>query len=641
MKKIKRLFTFAMALMIALSCFGISVSAVESDAPDDNGNMELDVVFVLDSSGSMAESDPNRVAPDAFKLFVDLCDDSCGVGYTIYSEKIKESENITALDQKHLNELRSKIAQMNTNPYGDTDIGLGLSKAFEIHKASKDFDSNRKKAVILLSDGNTHLIDNSKSPEQLKKEIDSALTSLSENNIPVYAIGLNYDGTLDKKETQNIADKTHGKAYETKSSNELPGIISDIFADIYSINGSQKEITKDGNVEIYIKDRSVFYVNIVIRSRLSIDELNPVLLNPRRENMDLSGGDKNIKMTTTGSYTLIKLIYPTSGRWKLHLDNATNENCIVTQLDFYSIFVKQKIFDLDNTIVLGQETRIEATLNKTDSIIDDPDLIDDISMTTTIIGGKEPITVKLEKQSNSSFSGSFFIQEEGNYKIITEATSDKFRKESLPLELTVKKYTDEEIAKIRARTHTDIPIDAETSLPTSDNPVDYVLLIAGFLGVIVLIIAAVIVVLKIRERNENQALSAFSAEPDDAHRNYDKAPKESAPEIERVKEGPKATDPDYVYIPIVEHGSLESLIKKGPDEAFNANADDYKVDESLEAIIRKGPDNNLGVGKAEEDFNDFDNTQDEGYQSGNNLSEMFGGLDDEGPVNLNKKNNNS
>ena len=69
MKKIKRLFTFAMALMIALSCFGISVSAVESDAPDDNGNMELDVVFVLDSSGSMAESDPNRVAPDAFKRF--------------------------------------------------------------------------------------------------------------------------------------------------------------------------------------------------------------------------------------------------------------------------------------------------------------------------------------------------------------------------------------------------------------------------------------------------------------------------------------------------------------------------------------------------------------------------------------------
>ena len=639
MKKIKRLFTFTLALIIALSCFCISVSAVESDAPDDNGNMELDVVFVLDSSGSMAESDPNRVAPDAFKLFVDLCDDSCGVGYTIYSEKIKESEDITALDQNHLNELRNKIAQMNINPYGDTDIALGLSKAFEIHKASKDFDSKRKKAVILLSDGNTHLIDNSKSPEQLKKEMDSALTSLSDNDIPVYAIGLNYDGTLDKNETQNIADRTHGKAYEAKSSNELPRIISDIFADIYSINGSQKEITKDGNVEIYIKDKSVFYVNIVIRSRLSIDELNPVLLNPRREDVDLGGGDKNIKMTTTGSYTLIKLIYPTSGRWKLHLDNATNENCVVTQLDFYSIFVKQKITDLDNTIVLGQETQIEATLNKADGVINDHDLIDDISMTTTITGGKEPITVDLERQG-SSFVGSIFLNEEGSYKIITEAKSDKFRKESLPLDLTVKKYTDEEIAKIRARTGVNTPIDVETSLPTSDDPVDYVLWIAGFLGLIVLIVAVVIVILKVRERNENAALSAFSAEPDDAHRSYDKAPKESAPEIERVKEGPKATDPDYVNIPLVEHGSLESLIKKGPDEAFNANADDYKVDESLEAIIRKGPDNNLGVGKAEEDYNDFDNTQDEGYQSGNNLSDMLGGLDDEGTVSLKKKNNN-
>ena len=640
MKKIKRLFTFTLALIIAMSCFCISVSAVESDAPDDNGNMELDVVFVLDSSGSMAESDPNRIAPDAFKLFVDLCDESCGVGYTIYSEKIKESENITALDQKHLNELRSKIAQMNTNPYGDTDIGLGLTKAFEIHKASENFDSTRKKVVILLSDGNTHLIDNSKSPEQLKKEMDSALTSLSDNNIPVYAIGLNYDGTLDKKETQNIADKTHGKAYETKSSNELPGIISDIFADIYSINGSQKEIKKDGSVEIYIKDRSVFYVNIVIRSRLSIDELNPTLLNPRREEVKLDGSDKNIKMTNTGSYTLIKLIYPTSGRWKLHLDNATNENCIVTQLDFYSIFVKQKISDLDNTLVLGQETQIEATLNKTDGIINDHDLIDDISMTAIITGGKEPVKVDLTRQG-TSFFGSFMLNEEGTYTIITEAKSDKFRKASQPLELAVKAYTDEEIAKIRARTAANTPIDVETSLPTSENPVDYVLLIAGFLGLIVLIIAIVIVILKVRERNENAALSALSAEPEDAHKNYDKTPKESAPVVEKVKEGPKATDPDYVDIPIVEHGSLESLIKKGPDEAFNANADDYKVDESLEAIIRKGPDNNLGVGKVEEDYNDFDNTQDEGYQSGNNLSEMFGGLDDEGPVSLKKKNNNN
>ena len=89
----KRIISLFMAVFIALSCFCISVSAVESDIPEGNGNMYLDVVFVLDSSGSMLESDPNRVAADAFSLFVDLCDDTCGVGYTIYSH-IRQTTDI-------------------------------------------------------------------------------------------------------------------------------------------------------------------------------------------------------------------------------------------------------------------------------------------------------------------------------------------------------------------------------------------------------------------------------------------------------------------------------------------------------------------------------------------------------------------
>ena len=181
----KRIISLFMAVFIALSCFCISVSAVESDIPEGNGNMYLDVVFVLDSSGSMLESDPNRVAADAFSLFVDLCDDTCGVGYTIYSHIIKESEKITTLDDNHLSELRNKISGMNRNPQGDTDIALGLNKALELHKLNnKEGEENdRKKAVILLSDGNTHLIDGSKSDKQLEKEMNDVLQSLSETHM--------------------------------------------------------------------------------------------------------------------------------------------------------------------------------------------------------------------------------------------------------------------------------------------------------------------------------------------------------------------------------------------------------------------------------------------------------------------------
>ena len=99
-------------------------------------------------------------------------------------------------------------------------------------------------------------------------------------------------------------------------------------------------------------------------------------------------------------------------------------------------------------------------------------------------------------------------------------------------------------------------------------------------------------------------------------------------------------EPEYVNVPLVEHGSLESLIKKGPDDAFNSNSDAYQTDASLEAIIKKGPDNDLGFGSTAsmEELNEFDNTEKETYQPGHDFSSLFGGFDNQsGGVDLNKK----
>ncbi len=635
----KRIISLFMAVFVALSCFCVSVSAVESDIPEGNGNMYLDVVFVLDSSGSMLESDPNRVAADAFSLFVDLCDDTCGVGYTIYSHIIKESEKITTLDDKHLSELRNKISGMNRNPQGDTDIALGLNKALELHKLNEQEsgDSDRKKAVILLSDGNTHLIDGSKSDKQLEKEMNDVLGSLSEMEIPVYAIGLNYDGTLDKKETQKIASGTNGKAYEAKASEELPAIIADIFADVYEIKGDKKEIKDDGSVEVYIKDKSVSYVNLVIRSKLSLDQLNLKLLTPRREEVDISGNDENFVVTSTGSYILIKMVSPVSGRWKLVLDEAANnENCIVTQLDFYSMYVKQNITDLDNTLIVGESTGISASLYNESGIVRDKTLTENVKMITTVSGNGETKTIELSRQDNNVFAGNIFLDTEGTYIVVTTAQSDNFNKQSTPITLVAKKYTEEEIAKIRRATGGDGEVsryDMSEHTPVfSPIVIISAVLTAAVLGVIILIVA-----LKLKERKDQLGLSLARATP---HEENTEPPAPPAPPIEKVKPMADPGEPEYVNVPLVEHGSLESLIKKGPDDAFNSNSDAYQTDASLEAIIKKGPDNDLGFGSTAsmEELNEFDNTEKETYQSGHDFSSLFGGFDNQsGGVDLNKK----
>ena len=81
------------------------------------------------------------------------------------------------------------------------------------------------------------------------------LKALKEKNIPVYSIGLNYDKTLDKKELEKISSTTGGTTYETSTSDKLTGIISDIFSNIYELDGIPKEIV-DGKVTIEVKDSS-------------------------------------------------------------------------------------------------------------------------------------------------------------------------------------------------------------------------------------------------------------------------------------------------------------------------------------------------------------------------------------------------
>ncbi len=126
------------------------------------------------------------------------------------------------------------------------------------------------------------------------------------------------------------------------------------------------------------------------------------------------------------------------------------------------------------------------------------------------------------------------------------------------------------------------------------------------IGVILLAAGVVVVILVVVNKHSKgpRALSIRDAEEQEAQPDYSDRPKPKAPPIEMAKEQPKPTDPDYVKIKLVEHGSLESLIKKGPEDAFNKSSEAYKTDESLEKLIRKGKEDPFAVGTEESSTSD-------------------------------------
>lgn len=577
-----------MVFVVAGSCFSVAVFAEDEDLFE-NGNMDLDVVFVLDHSSSMASADPNHIAPDAFNLFVDLVDDSCGAGYVVYNHKIVDSSDVVSFENKNsIDSMKKKISTLGNNPEGDTDIALGITKAKDIFE-KREKEEGRKRAVILLSDGNTDLPSGPRTVEESRKEMDETLKALAADEIPVYSIGLNYNGTLDKNECSKIAESTNGKAFEAKNSDELTSILSDIFADIYNIKGTKLEIV-DGNVSFKVNNNSVFYLNIIIESKFTLQQLNPVLTMPDGSNLPLD--DESVKVTSAGSYTLVKLMYPKAGDWNMHLDNATKDNCKITQLDFYSVVVKQSV---SGNIKPGEKLAVSATLNDGRDVITDYDLLATLSMKAYVKekNAPEAAIMTLEKGKRGVYTGVMQINNPGEYTIYTIAKNDRFEKRSDSVVITV----GDGVSDPALVSQTEEPEISEESYGMILTIITYVII--AVVSVVLLIILIFIIRAVIKAKAEKDTVETKPATPPPPPKPEAPRPKPQ-PQPEPKQKAPEpAKDPEYVDIPLIEHGALEDLIKRGSDDSFNKKAEDFHSDADLEKIVKKGTDDSFNS-KAED-----------------------------------------
>jgi len=422
--KIKKILLFVViCMMLTICCCPLNVAAEDLVAEMDT-EMNLDVVFAIDISQSMTESDEKKIALDAFNLLVDECDETCGIGYVMFTQKIKNEKvkSIVNIDTaSNVAALKNGIAAVRKSGYdvtGNTYIALGLSKAKELLDESKKADPNRHRAIILLSDGNTFLNKKNGDPkttEEAKEELNQVtVPELKKAGYPVYAIGLNADGSLDKKEMEEIAAKTGGMAFFPNSAKDIPEIVASITAE-YLHTKDTTEVLNDGKISFKVENESVYAVYILLNTSKTREEMNPRLISPSNHQVALDGN--NIKVTSTASYTLIKLFSPDKGTWMLELNGVTNNNCHILSRTIYSMYLKQLV---DPAYVTGQNVKISVSLNGRDGIINDKDFINTVSVSSNI-SGAENKNIALTNKGNGVFEGEFLINSEGRYNIVSEA----------------------------------------------------------------------------------------------------------------------------------------------------------------------------------------------------------------------------
>lgn len=277
---------------VALSLLFPKTAYAEEIVPDKE---TMDVVFVIDCSGSMKTNDPSKMGLSMVQAFIDTVQtENIRVGYVAYNDSIlafSVPESIAASEKREL--LKEEIGAITYG--GDTDIGMGVSYAYGLFPT----EENARQIMVLISDGETDLPRSSeRTKEQSDQELEQCVRQCVEENVQIYTVAFGqYDGS--KEYLNEIAAQTGAESYSAGGPEELIEVLYGIFQDslTYKIQQFSSGTYAGGSQEIKC-----------VLDAPYLDEINILLLSsePVGETI-VRYGTEEIPLTGLSNYAVGKI----------------------------------------------------------------------------------------------------------------------------------------------------------------------------------------------------------------------------------------------------------------------------------------------------------------------------------------------
>lgn len=300
----------------------------------------LDILFVVDCSGSMNSTDKNRIALDTIKMFIDTVNSNAvQIGYVAYNDSIISSLTPSSLQtQSERDLLKSKIDTLPRKGY--TDISIGLKHTTDM--LTSQTNPNTIPLIILLSDGETDLPPSSlRTLTDVQADLQDALLCASASNIPIHTIALGEDYS-DTLMLERIAIKSEGQFYSSPSSDNLMGILNAVIAPYSLLTTSPiSQLSSDMASEplnISVPNDSVEELNLIFRSSPSVTVPSIVC------------EAEAFEVSSSNLYTAIKIKKPAKQTIQIHWNSTSNEPIYFQSIFNYGFDV---LLSLPDTISKG------------------------------------------------------------------------------------------------------------------------------------------------------------------------------------------------------------------------------------------------------------------------------------------------
>lgn len=423
-------------LMLTFSMLLLPMAGIIPTAHAASQSSKIDAVLVVDVSNSMNSSDKNKIGNEAMKMFIDMLSvQGDKVGIVAYTDQIEREKALLEIKSNtDKQELKHFIDQLNRGTY--TDIAVGVSEAVKILEDGAD--PSHEPMIVVLADGNNALNKKSnRTQAQSDQELNKAVEDAKNKNIPIYTIGLNADGKLNKEALADLSKRTGAKSFETSSADDLPQILSEIFASHLKLNiVPVQSMTGNGkyqDVTVNVPNANVLEANISIMSSQPVDIK---LMDPSGQSIPVPSNE--VLISKSKSYTLVKMLKPVQGDWKLQVKGADKNKIDINLVFNYDLElaldpIPQKTYKKGDTIDIG------AYLMSNGQKLQDNGLYSNM---TAVLQVKDLGTGKVSEMpltnAGDHFEGTYTVPDQKAYELIVKAEEKSFYRESDPVTINAK-----------------------------------------------------------------------------------------------------------------------------------------------------------------------------------------------------------
>ncbi|KZE80360.1 hypothetical protein AV654_12705 [Paenibacillus elgii] len=428
-KIIKALLRPAAALLLAV-LMPLQAAAAPAGAVD----MKMDAVLSVDVSTSMNESDVNKVSNEAMKMFVDMASvQGDKIGLVAYTDQVMREKALLPINSAaDKQDLKSFIDKLSKGPY--TDIAVGVSEAVKVLESGTE--PGHVPLIVLMTDGNNSL-NAGRTQQQSDQELNDAIKKAQDKGIPIYTIGLNADGTLNKAVLERISNETKGKSFITSTADNLPQILSEIYASHFKL----KVVPLTGfvangqfqDVKVTIPNASVQEANISIMSSKPVEVK---LFDPSGKEQKIPSD--RVVYTASSAYSLLKVLTPAQGDWKLQVKGVQKEKININLVYNYDLQLVMEPL-ASTTLKPGDEVQVKAYLQTAGQKTADADLYKGLKASAVLTDldtkktEEKPLTIGAQ-----GIAGSFKVPDAHDYELKIKAEGANFLRETAPVKLTAK-----------------------------------------------------------------------------------------------------------------------------------------------------------------------------------------------------------